>query len=205
MMFRSETILSASGSAKLSGAVILLFLILSFLPCAHAYEKFKEMTAYDLYFRNYSNLYFGSGFDWRCFKAQAIVESSLKPNSQSQDGAIGIMQISPRTFREITLKNPDIWSDPKHPRWNIAAGIYYNRYLWEEWQDHPTLQDRISFMLGSYNAGKGTILKAKKAAKAKGLDARSWKSVARVLEQRPGFDTAAYVKKVNQVWTALQQ
>lgn len=204
-MNRRETNPSAPGSPNRSGAVVLFLLLFSLPPLAHAYERYKERTEYDNYFRTYTNLYFGSGFDWRCFKAVAIVESGLKPNSQSQDGDLGIMQVNPRTFREITLKNPYIRGDPTHPRWNIAAGIYYSRLLWEDWQDHPTMQDRLNFMFASYNAGKGTILKAKKTARAKGLDSRLWNVVARVLDQPPGIDTAAYVKKINRAWVALLQ
>ena len=37
------------------------------------------------------------------------------------------MQIMPATFEEIASENPGIGGGIYEPRWNIAAGIYYNR------------------------------------------------------------------------------
>ncbi len=183
-----------------------LFMIL-FPFGAHPSETYRNNSDYDCYFLKYSSRYFGSHFDWRYFKAQAIVESNLKPNVQSQDGAMGIMQILPATFREITHKNPHIWSDPKHPRWNIAAGIYYNWVMWNEWQGPMTVQDRLNFMFASYNAGKGNILKAQQMAAEMGLNPKSWDAVSKVLylvNGPAGKETVAYVNKINRIWSALQ-
>lgn len=196
---------------RIVGAIGILamafFMVVSSSSEVRASEEYKALTHYDSYFLKYSRLYFGSGFDWRYFKAQAIVESNLKPHIESQDGALGLMQILPRTFREITQKNPQIFGDPKHPRCNIAAGIYYNRILWDDLQRHLTVQDRINFMFACYNAGKYAILKAQKAAHLRGLDPRSWESVSNVLVGAGGssrVDTVGYVKKINNAWMALQ-
>lgn len=190
------------------GAFLALFfsgLLFSF-P-AHSSEKYKKMTQYDSYFLRYASHYFGARFDWRYFKAQAIVESRLRPDVQSQDGAVGIMQILPTTFREITQKNPHISSDPEDPRWNIAAGIYYNWVMWNEWRYPLTLQDRLNFMFAAYNAGKYNILRAQQIAASLGLNPNSWESVERVLSRLKGLsaqETVAYVRKVNHTWLGLQ-
>lgn len=208
MMDRSETYLVAPRIVRAIGILgMVLFTAVSSSSEARASEEYKALTRYDSYFLKYSSLYFGSGFDWRYFKAQAIVESNLKPHSQSQDGALGLMQIHPRTFREITRKNPRIFGDPKHPPCNIAAGIYYNRILWDDLQRHLTVRDRINFMFACYNAGKHAIVNAQKAALLSGLDPRSWESVTNVLVgagTSPGVDTVSYVKKINKAWMALQ-
>jgi membrane-bound lytic murein transglycosylase F len=204
MGWRERTLLAPGGLAAILAVVFSPFFCVS---AANPSEKYKKMTAYDCYFLKYSNRYFGSFFDWRYFKAQAIVESRLNPDSQSQDGAMGIMQILPKTFQEITQKNPHIWTDPKQPRWNIAAGIYYNWVMWNEWQDPLTVQDRINFMLASYNAGKYNILRAQQIAASMGLDPRSWAAVEKALPQvtgTSGQETIAYVRKVNHAWMALQ-
>lgn len=200
-----EITLVAPGAVR--AFLALAFCTVLFTPAAHSSEKYKDMTEYDCYFLKYSNRYFGAHFDWRYFKAQAIVESRLRPESQSQDGAVGIMQIRPKTFREIIHKNPHIWSDPKHPRWNIAAGIYYNWVMWKEWEDPLTVQDRLNFMFASYNAGKYNILRAQQIAASMGLDPKSWESVAKVLPQVTGplgQETVAYVRKIFHTWMALQ-
>lgn len=37
----------------------------------------------------------------------------------------------PKTFDEIKKKNPS-FVDVNEPRWNIAAGIYYDRQLYQK-------------------------------------------------------------------------
>ncbi|MEW6665183.1 MAG: transglycosylase SLT domain-containing protein [Thermodesulfobacteriota bacterium] len=165
------------------------------------------MTEYDSHFLTYSNRYFGPHFDWRYFKAQAIVESRLRPDVRSPDGAMGIMQIRPRTFREIALKLPHIRSRPKQPRWSIEAGIYYSRILWDEWPDDVSIPDRLNFMLASYNAGKSNIIRAQRTAASMGLNPNLWKSIERALPLVTGESgrvTVGYVRKVNHTWLALQ-
>ncbi len=96
--------------------VIFLFLI----PItAHAFERYNRVVKYDKYFSKYSKRYFGPGFDWHYFKAQAVAESSLQADARSRVGAEGVMQIMPRTFEEITRKNPGIKGTREQPRWNM--------------------------------------------------------------------------------------
>ena len=74
---------------------------------------------YDDTFRKYTQRFFGPGFDWRIFKAQAMAESNISMTAKSWVGARGIMQLMPGTFREIQSKNPEMVSIGK-PEWNIA-------------------------------------------------------------------------------------
>ena len=120
---------------------------------AHKHVKHKHWTdKYDRHFRKYSKYYFGPQKDWRWFKAQAIAESGLNHKAKSSAGAIGIMQIMPGTYREIQDDNPHI-KDIGSPRWNIAAGIYYDRVLYKRWVSPPPGDERLFFAFGSYNAG----------------------------------------------------
>lgn len=107
---------------------------------------------YDDYFRHYSQRYFGPFVDWRWFKAQAVAESLLNPQAHSIAGARGVMQLLPRTFEEVRLTNPN-WNDIHTPRWNIAAGIYYNHSLYQQWNGALHGHDRFLLALASYNAG----------------------------------------------------
>ena len=45
----------------------------------------------------------------------------------------GVMQLMPRTFNEIKKKNPS-FIDINEPRWNIAAGIYYDMKIYKKWK-----------------------------------------------------------------------
>lgn len=143
---------------------------------------------YDQHFRKYSKHYFGPGFDWRWFKAQAIAESGLKARARSKSGARGIMQILPGTYREIQEENPHL-KDIDSPRWNIAAGIYYDRLLYKRWQSPPPGEERLYFAFGSYNAGYTRI---KNTLKKVGPPATTWENV----EYHVPGQTRHYVRRI---------
>ena len=118
---------------------------------------------YDHLFRKYSKRFFGPGFDWRWFKAQGIAESGLREDAESWVGAKGIMQIMPATLREIAEKSDLAVLDNDDPGANIAAGIFYDRSLYERWNDIPRQRERLAFTFASYNGGRSRILRAREA------------------------------------------
>ena len=141
-------------------------LCFGFLVLGGGSTAFAEAVTdrYDDTFRKYTQRFFGPGYDWRIFKAQAMAESNLNMNAKSWVGARGLMQLMPSTFKEVRTKNPEIVSIDK-PEWNIAAGIYYDRQLWKQWTDQQGNQGSEPFMLASYNAGRGTLLRAQDVAR----------------------------------------
>lgn len=145
---------------------------------------------YDSHFRKYAKRYFGPHFDWRWFKSQAIVESNLRPNVKSPRGAVGLMQILPSTFAEIKKLNPH-FSKIEHPRWNIAAGIYYDRMLYRKW-DLPSERDRFYLALASYNAG---YVRMRRAYNRTSQPIESWEQVK---SNAPG-ETRAYVSRIRKL------
>lgn len=188
--------------------IIILFVLVLLIPCqTHAFEQYNRVLKFDKYFSKYSKRFFGPDFNWRFFKAQAITESRLKPEARSMVGALGIMQIMPRTFQEIVQKNPGIKGNRKQPRWNIAAGIYYDRVLWKTWKAERLELDRINFMFGSYNAGKRNIIKAQRIAKRNGLNPNIWGSIVYHLPKvtgRRSKETIGYVNKINKIKEILK-
>lgn len=147
----------------------------------------KWSDSYDGYFRKYTKRYFGPHFDWHWFKSQAIVESNLKPEVKSPRGAVGVMQILPTTFAEIKKRNPHFVS-VKQPRWNIAAGIYYDRTLYRKWE-LPSEQDRLYLAFASYNAG---YVRMRRAYRRTPVPVESWEQVK---PQAPG-ETRDYVQRI---------
>lgn len=143
---------------------------------------------YDQHFKKYAKHYFGPGFDWRWFKAQAIAESGLKANAKSKSGARGIMQILPSTYREIQEENPHL-KDMDSPRWNIAAGIYYDRALYQRWKTPPPGEERLYFAFGSYNAGYARLRKTLQRIKP---ETASWEKIEPHI---PG-QTRHYVRRI---------
>lgn len=117
---------------------------------------------YDQHFRKYAKRYFGPSVHWHWFKSQGIAESGLRERVTSKAGAIGIMQILPATFAEIQEKSPYLSKGTlSEPRWNIAAGIFYDRLLHKRWQErhqrisHP---ESLQLAFASYNAGYRRML-----------------------------------------------
>ena len=154
---------------------------------------------FDSMFRKYAKRYFGPGFDWRVFKAQSMTESNLNPDATSWVGARGLMQLMPSTYADIRSRNPEM-GEINDPEWNIAAGISYSRQLWRQWAGGVDPADRPEFMFGSYNAGRGTILRAQKLAVVKSLDARLWPSIQNVAPDVPRWrhqETLDYIVRIN--------
>ena len=172
-----------------------------------AFARYKRFTTYDAHFRKYSKRFFGVGFDWQYFKAQAVAESNLREDAVSPVGAVGVMQIMPRTFQEIQRKNPAITGSVDQPRWNIAAGIQYDRQQFVVWAADRSLVERLKFMFGSYNAGRSSILRAQQLALGEGLNALLWDPVAGELSRvtgRRSQETVTYVARVLGIRQVLQ-
>jgi len=156
----------------------------------HPVDSGRWTDKYDRYFKKYSKRYFGPLFNWHWFKAQAIAESALDSNAKSHVGALGIMQIMPGTFSDINKQNPH-FSHMETPKWNIAAGIYYDRTLYRKF-NNTAAQDKLYMTFASYNAGYGRILNAAKRIKSK---EKNW------LEIKPHLpkETRGYVKRIRKL------
>jgi hypothetical protein len=72
-------------------------------------------------------------------------ESRFKPGARSGAGAIGLMQLVPRTGRWMGAR------DLTNPVQNIAAGTKYLKYLHERFDGNETK------MIAAYNAGEGNV------------------------------------------------
>jgi soluble lytic murein transglycosylase-like protein len=181
---------------------LLAWLLAALLPVlayasADKHVRHKHWTNdYDHLFRKYAKHYFGPHIDWHWFKAQGIAESGLNAKAKSPVGALGIMQIMPATYEDIRKLIPFL-EDIREPRWNIAAGVFYDRHLYRKWKRARELhtQDRLAFALGSYNAGYGTMLRAYKRAQNKHGDIKRWNEIAPFV---PG-ETRAYVKRIRRL------
>lgn len=196
---------SARGPACVR-AVVLIVALCSAVPAwAAAAAGGKYRADYDEHFRKYSKRYFGVNKDWRWFKAQAIAESNLDANAKSWVAARGIMQIMPKTFADLQKKNPEFASIDE-PRWNIAAGIYYDSTLWRRYDVLGDEQQRRHFMFGAYNAGPATITRARQAAASAGHDSNQWSSLAAVAPQVPSWrhrETLGYVERIQKFYAEL--
>jgi membrane-bound lytic murein transglycosylase F len=127
------------------------------------------LSQYDDWFREYARI---PGWDWRLVAAQAFQESRFNPGATSWAGARGLMQIMPRTARQLHV-------NPRDPQQSIEGAC---RYLWkidESWKDSISDEtERRKFILGSYNVGVGHVQDAVRLAEKNGDNPRSWDDVA---------------------------
>ena len=108
-----------------------------------------------------------------------MAESDLTPTARSRVGARGIMQLMPSTYGQIKSALPRFGAIDD-PEWNIAAGILHDRDLWTLWGKDVPENERWAFMFASYNAGEGTIMRARHAAELARLDHSRWPAIETV-------------------------
>lgn len=110
-----------------------------------------------------------SDFDWRLIAALIYVESNFNPSAVSWAGAFGLMQLMPNTAAQYGVDSS------ANEQENIMAGLALLndlRDLWEAKVLDP--EERIKFIIASYNVGVGHILDARQIARDLRLDPDIW-------------------------------
>ncbi|MDR2437554.1 MAG: lytic transglycosylase domain-containing protein [Endomicrobium sp.] len=111
----------------------------------------SDKNYYNEYIIQYSNKF---GIDAQLVKSVIKKESNINPEVVSNKGAIGLMQIMPKTAHEIAvqLNVSDYSADKlKDPQLNIMFGTYYLRKLLDYYNNNLILA------LAAYNAGIGNV------------------------------------------------
>jgi soluble lytic murein transglycosylase-like protein len=85
-------------------------------------------------------------YDIRSSFVHAVIkaESNYNPRAVSHKGALGLMQLVPKTARELGVRNA---FDPAQ---NVEGGVRYLRYLLDTYKD-------ARLTLAAYNAGPGAV------------------------------------------------
>jgi len=125
-----------------------------------------KVSPFDELIKKYSDTI---GWDWKLVAALIYQESRFDPAVESGRGAYGLMQVMPETGRHFGL---DVTGSVDN---NIRAGISYIRFLDGIFvKKIPDNEERIKFILASYNAGQGHIIDAMKLASKNGFDPGKW-------------------------------
>ena len=110
------------------------------------------------------------GWDWRLLASMIYQESKFNPDAQSWAGACGLMQMIPSTAAKYGID-----SCGATPIESIDAGARHIISLDKYWSKLITNKDeRIKFVLASYNAGLGHIIDARNLAKKYNYDENIW-------------------------------
>jgi membrane-bound lytic murein transglycosylase F len=132
------------------------------------YQIIKEgrISAYDDLLKKYSTTI---NWDWRLLASLIYQESRFNPFVKSYRGAYGLMQMMPSTREYFGI---DTTASPEK---QIKAGVQYIKFLDKEFSDKiPDPNERINFILASYNIGPGHILDAQYLAGKFGKNPKKW-------------------------------
>ncbi|MDR1418413.1 MAG: lytic transglycosylase domain-containing protein [Endomicrobium sp.] len=157
--------------------IIFIVIILTIFVILQQLGLFKK-NIYNNYIYKYSGSF---NVDPILIKAIMKKESNLNINAISSRGAVGLMQIMPKTANEISkqlkISNFSI-NSLKEPKINIMFGVYYISKLLNYYNNNLILA------LSAYNAGIGNVDKWYKQNK----------NVALNIKDIPFKETQYYVK-----------
>jgi len=109
--------------------------------------------------------------DFLLMMAQGYQESRLDHSAKSHVGAIGVMQITPATGKELQV------GDIRQLEPNVHGGVkYIRRFMIDTYfkgDDMDTLNKGL-FAFASYNAGPGRIRSLRRETERRGLNLPMW-------------------------------
>jgi len=109
-------------------------------------------------------------WDWRLLASLIYQESRFNPKIKSWAGAYGLMQLMPLTAKRFGANR---YSSPEE---QIEAGTAFIQWIDEQLKEKITdKNERIKFILASYNVGLGHIQDAMVLAEKNGKNPTMWK------------------------------
>lgn len=195
-----NTFIKENGQGSTVGNTILLRYLkdAKYVKNAAAEKERRKFLAMVELFKKYGEQY---DVDWLLMAAQGYQESRLNQSVRSPVGAIGVMQVMPRTGKE--LKVGDIRSlDP-----NIHAGVKYMRWMIDQYYgDEPmTSLDKALFSFASYNAGPARIARLRVETQQRGFDPNIWfGNVEHLAAEKIGAETVTYVSNIYKYYIAYR-
>lgn len=132
---------------------------------AQRLEPGKPLSPWDDLVRDHSTEQI---HDWRLLVSQMYQESRFDPKAKSYAGALGLMQLMPRTAAQFGYENL------YEPENNIAASLAFMEWLSDRFPAGLPLEERIYFSLAAYNAGHAHVHDARRLAQTIGKDPNRW-------------------------------
>jgi len=125
-----------------------------------------NISEYDNLIKEYSNLL---NWDWRLLASLIYQESQFLPKRTSTSGAKGLMQLMPATAEIFGIDSLSSSHD------NLFAGVKYLEWLSKYWvHEISDSNERIKFVMASYNVGQGHVEDARRLAEKYGADSNVW-------------------------------
>ena len=172
----------------------------------------NRISAYDEMIEDAATLL---GWDWRLLSSLVYKESRFDTTATSYAGAQGLLQLMPVTLARFGVENPN------DARESLIGGVKYLSYLDKFWMSRiPETNERIKFILASYNIGHGHVEDAWRLTMKYGKNTQSWDEVSDFLALKSdpeyyrdpivksgfakGHLAVAYVKDVLSIYEAYR-
>ncbi len=119
---------------------VVLFVIFNFCVSKKNYQQLVEKYSVEF------------GLEKELVLAVIKAESDFQERAVSKSGALGLMQIIPRTAKWIASEFDELYEKQKmfEPETNIKYGCFYLKYLFDKFE-------RQDVVICAYNAGEGVI------------------------------------------------
>ena len=132
----------------------------------------NTLPQYQSYFKKAATKY---GFDWRLLAAMGYQESHWNPKARSFTGVRGIMMLTQRTAKEMSIENR---LDPEQ---SILGGTKYLNKIRNRLDEEVHEPDRTWMAMAAYNVGYGHLQDARRMAADMGKNPNLWREVKTVL------------------------
>lgn len=164
--------------------VILIAIWAVFIAFAGYFSLMKRMypLKYKEEIMKYSSYY---GIEECLIFSFVKVESDFDEKAVSNKGAIGLMQITPKTGEYIAKLNGARNYDLTNPETNINFGCYYLGYLLDKFKN-------IETTICAYNAGEGNV--------SEWLKNPEYSDDGERLKSVPFSETREYIKKIKKTF-----
>lgn len=124
------------------------------------------ISRYDGIFRKYAK---EIGWDWKLLASLAYQESNFNPNVVSWAGAKGLMQLMPRTARQMGVPK-GMEHDPEQ---SVKGAVKCLKTMDRYFGNIPE-KERVKFVLAAYNSGLGHVKDARALAGKYGKNNNKW-------------------------------
>ena len=125
-----------------------------------------KISIYDDLFKKYAK---EIDWDWRIIASLAYTESNFDTTAVSWAGALGLMQLMPRTARIMGMPE----GMEQNAEESIKAAVKYIGVMCDDYAEIPK-EERIKFVLAAYNSGEGHVNDARALAEKYGADKNLW-------------------------------
>ena len=126
-----------------------------------------KISHFDELFKKYAS---EIDWDWRLLASLAYTESNFDTTAVSWAGAKGLMQLMPATARAMGLPE----GKEQNPEESVKAAIKYINATSKSFSSVPK-EERLNFVLASYNSGIGHVQDAMALAEKYGKNKYVWK------------------------------